>query len=229
MISVAEYRINKIAIIDDKKEARDSMAEIVSDANFSYEIINKKIDSVDKLFETIGKTSQAAVLDHHLNIANYANFTGAQAVSELFKKKFPALLVTAYSQSEIDQIRLYRKNIPVIISSNEFDSSDIEPGLTKCINELKDKYNKDRKGYKSLFRIENLDEKRRVAFIIIPSWDSQETIRLPFEVFAKKNLEIGERFYATINLGAEKQEDLFIDSIYLANKPTGKYANFIRD
>lgn len=229
MALLLEFNIEKIAIIDDKKDARYSMAEIVSDANFSYEIVDEKIESFVHLFSKIEKSTQAAILDHHLNIANYANFTGAYAVSELFKRKFPALLVTAYSQSDIDQIRLFRKNIPVIISSNEFDCSDVEPGLIKCINELKDIYNKDRKGYKSLFRIENIDEKRKYAFIIIPAWDSKETIRLPFEFFNNRPVKIGDRFYARINIGTEKQEEIYIDNIEFLEKPKGDYAGLIRN
>ena len=223
------YKIENIAIIDDKPLARESMSDIISDADFKPYIVDKKLNSVDELFIVLTKTSQAAIFDHHLSIANYANFNGAEAVSSLYIKKIPALLVTAYSKSDIDSIRLYRRQIPLIYNSRDFISENIENGIRVCIEEFKENYSADRKSWKTLFRIEDLDTQREFAFIIIPSWDSKQTIRLPFEIFGnlKDYINIGERFYAQVNIGAEKQEDLFFTDIELPKKPKGKYADFI--
>ena len=111
-------QIKRVAVIDDKPEARDTMAESITDAQLQPIVFGKgQIGSLADLISRLLKESDAAIFDYHLSPGNYANFSGAEAVSELYAKKFPAILVTAWSDADIDSIRPYRRHIPVLFRS----------------------------------------------------------------------------------------------------------------
>jgi CheY-like chemotaxis protein len=230
MFTYRDYNVRSIAIVDDQAKARDSMSEIVTDAELTPYIIDKRINSINDIVELIPYKAQALILDYNLGVSNYASFNGAEAVSELYKKRIPALLVTNYSESEVDHFRIYRNNIPVIYNSGDFNPENIQEGVEFFLDEINEQYSKSRKAYKTLFRIVELDKDRKFAFVVIPSWDPLRTVRVPYEIFGtlQSNIALEERFFAQINIGAENHDELYFTKIQSAEKPTGDYAKLIR-
>jgi hypothetical protein len=204
-------KIRKIAVIDDDKEAREAMAEIVTDA-------------IGKL----NKEADAAIFDHRLTPRNYAAFQGAEAVAALYDVHFPALLVTAWSIEDIDNIRPYRRKIPVMIRSGGLESKIIRDSILKCLNEFRDNYTKERIPHRVLLRVEDVDT--QFAYIIIPSWDPRNGLKLPKKIFPWKfgQVKSGIRLFAEVNIGALKNEDLYFDKFEIAEKPGNSYASLIR-
>ena len=220
--------IRKVAVIDDKREACEAMAEAVEDANLEPVPYQDRLESIKNFIPRVIKETDAAIFDHYLKPGNYANFNGAEAVSRLYKKKFPALLVTTYSKADIDNIRPFRRNIPVLISGGYADSETIKEGIKKCLNEFSNKYSKDRKAWRTLIRIERIDKKREIAFAIIPAWNPDEFVRIPLKLIPGKLLIDKPifRLIAHVNIGAKNHEDLYFENFELADKPRGKYAKF---
>lgn len=230
MFSYGTYEINSIAVIDDQPTARESMSDIVKDANLNPFLVENRLESVNEIIKLYPDHAQGLILDYNLGVSNYAPFNGALAVSELYQKRIPALLVTNYSESEVDHFRVYRKNIPVIYNSGDFNPENIEEGIKIFIDEINDRYSLKRKPYRTLFRVVDLDPTKEFAFVIIPSWDPLKNVRVPYEVFGelKFKLETDQRYFAEINIGAKSHDELYFSKITIAEKPSGDYADFIR-
>jgi hypothetical protein len=210
--------IKRIAVIDDDKAARKTMAEIVTDAHFQPIIHEDQLDSLSDLFSKLNKEADAAIFDHRLTPRNYAAFHGAEAVAELYEKHFPALLITAWSIEDIDNIRPYRRKIPVMIKSREFVADLIESSLVKCLEEFKNKYTRERSPHRVLIRVEDINT--QFIYVVIPSWDSQNGLKLPKNILTSKfgKIQPGTRLFAEVNIGALNNEELYLDNFEIADK-----------
>lgn len=219
--------IRKVAVIDDKPAACEAMAEVVEDANLEPVTYQDRLESIRKFIPRIMKETDAAIFDHYLKPGNYANFNGAEAVFRLYKKKFPALLVTTYLKADIDNIRPFRRNIPVLIRGGFASSETIKEGIKKCFEEFSNKYSKDRKAWRTLIRFEGIDKKRDIAFAYIPAWNPDEVVRIPLKLIPKDLITKPIfRLIAYVNIGAKNHEDLYFENFDIADKPRGKYAKF---
>jgi hypothetical protein len=114
-------RIQKVAVIDDDEQARFAMAEHIKDAELEPVIQKPCLNSIDELIRKLKAGADAAICDHRLKPRNYAAFQGAEAVAALYEISFPAILITAWSTEDIDNIRPYRRKIPVLIRSSELE------------------------------------------------------------------------------------------------------------
>lgn len=221
--------IRRVAVIDDKPEACEAMADAIEDANLEPVPYQDRLESILKFIPRLMKETDAAIFDHYLKPGNYANFNGAEAVFRLYKKKFPALLVTTYSKADIDNIRPFRRNIPVLIPGGYASSETIKEGIKKCFEEFSNKYSKDRKAWRTLIRFEGIDKKEGIAFAIIPAWNPDLVVRIPLKLIPKE-LILNEpvfRLFAYVNIGAKYDEDLYFEKFEIANKPRGKYAKLL--
>jgi hypothetical protein len=137
-------------------------------------------------------------------------------------------LVTTYSKADIDNIRLFRRNIPVLIPGGYASSETIKEGIKKCFDEFSNKYSKDRKAWRTLVRFEGIDKKEGIAFAIIPAWDTDLVVRIPLKLIPGKLLidKLIFRLIAHVNIGAKNHEDLYFENFDIADKPRGKYAKF---
>lgn len=230
MLTINNKTITKIAIIDDKDDARDAMADSVEDAEFEPILDIKELKSIDKNIKEIRNKADAAIFDYYLRTGNFANFNGAEVVSRLYTLQFPALLVTIFSRVETDEIRLFRRNIPVLIPGLKVESDIIIEGIKKCMYEFINVYSEDRKAYRTLIRIEKIDKNKKIAFAVIPAWNPNLVVSIPLQLIPA-NLIRGKpiiRLFADINIAAEKYEDLFFENFTIAEKPKGEYANLLR-
>lgn len=221
-------RIHRVAVIDDDKQARDAMAESVVDANLQPVIQQESLNSLADLIGKLKSDADAAICDHRLKPRNYAAFQGAEAVAELYRIHFPALLITAWSREDIDNIRPYRREIPVMVRSGELEPRVIIEGITQCLNEFENTYVKERQPRRVLLRIEDVDPS--FIYIIVPSWDSNTGLRLPRSIIPTHlgDIKLGMRLFSEVNIGASKNEDLYFDRFEIAEEPGNSYADLIR-
>ena len=225
---VLPSKIERVAVIDDNAQAREAMAESIVDANLRPIIQQSRLNSLIEIINKLKSDADAAVFDHRLKPGNYAAFQGSEAVAALYNIHFPALLITAYSQEDIDNIRPHRRNIPVMIKSGALEPRIIREGIMQCLNEFENIYVKERKPRRVLLRIDEVDPS--FVFIIIPSWDSNTGLRLHRGIFPRHLGEIkpGMRLFAEVNIGASKNEDLYFDRFEIAEEPDNSYADLIR-
>jgi len=192
------------------------------------------LNSIDECLATVTTKADAAILEHHLKSGNYANFTGAEAVARLCRQYFPSLLVTAWANADIDNIRPFRRHIPVLISSPDVNPETITLGLKQCLNEFEKQYAPDRRPWRTLVRIEevNRNTEKPMVYAVVPGWDPDEVVRFPLVIFPQEQQQTvvpGTRFFAKVNIGAAHPDELYFEEFELIEKPRGRYAKFLRN
>lgn len=211
-MQVANTTIQSIAVLDDDPSSRRA-------AKFSIEELGVKaileagpyndFRAVDEMT----KAADAAICDHHLRKNSYAVFDGAAAVAFCYQKRFPALLSTNWEGPQILGIRQFRRQIPVLLRPADIEPASITHGFEKCIREFQGSFDPDRKPWRTLVRIEDVDADVSQLYVIVPAWNPDQPIHLsyvsvPPEV---RSATVGSRFHAQVNLGSERPEDLYLD------------------
>jgi len=214
-VILAGKKITTVGIIEDDDSNRDSLAEIVADANFRPVPRDEPLPSLADFAATAARTTDAFIFDHHLKQSQYAPFDGAEAVAALYKKR-PSLLCTQWSKADIDTIRLHRRRIPVLIPTDDMNPERITQGIEVCIKEFKDEFLPSREPVRTIVRIEDVDSKQNppTVYGILPSWNPRQVVRFPIDVIdekLRKYVRADERFFVHVNLGAEDEAELYLD------------------
>ena len=214
-LTLAENRIEAVSIIDDDTTVRESLSDPILDLNLEPVLEAGPLADIEGQTRRIIQVSQAALCDHHLKKKAYSHYNGAQLVARLYESQFPAVLCTNWDVASIDEIRPYRRFIPSLIRPSG-DPELLRRAIELCLREFKGEFATVRKPWRALVRVTEIDNERSdgYVFVTIPSW-SAEVIRLDrsrLPVFIQADLAEGKRFHAQVNLGAEKSEDVFLDS-----------------
>lgn len=215
-VSIAGQEISILKIIEDDENVRDSLAETVKDVNISPDKIEGPLGTLDEFLCSQANNTDAFIFDHQLKQSGYALFNGAQAVAKLYKR-LPSMLCTAWTNADIDSIRLYRRYIPSLIHSDDINPDVIAKSLEVCINEFKENYLPSREPIKTRIRIETVDKDQGsgIVYAVIPSWNPKEVIRFPLSMVPQNirgSVNAGVRLWAQVNLGAENHTELFLDA-----------------
>lgn len=204
----------KVAIVDDNDDSRETLRDELEDYHYVPEPLQGPFDTLDSLVNTVRAKADVAICDHHL-FSNYAGFYGAEAVARLYESRLPAVLVTAWSKANLQEIRPFRRHIPVLLTPEQAEIERIAQGWDVCRNEFKGHFLPSRRPWQTLVQIE--DVHGQDVFVTVPGWRSDEVIRLPREAI-KKELEPyvkpGGRLFAMVNKGAEQQADLFFEDFH---------------
>jgi CheY-like chemotaxis protein len=209
-------KIKRVGVVDDNADIRETLSEELVDADFEPHIFPGPYDDVQQLCQALVQNTDATVCDHHLSPHRLASFTGAELVSCCNVKKRPSVLTTTYSKADADQIRLYLRHIPVRLTQDQTNPDTIRRGWEWCLNEFNGKYRQERKPWRTLVRIADIDDgtSNTVLYVIVPAWSSVEVIRIlkrHLPVLLQEKAQVGFRFHANVNLGTENQEDMYFD------------------
>jgi len=204
-----------IGIVDDDSSEADVYKYQIEDSGLTPVLFGSGFASLDDL---IGKVTSArvgaVVCDHRLRVRDYAPFNGAEAVASLFDRGIPAVLISRYTRIDVDKdIRPYRRKIPVLLSKDEVDSESLVVALAKCKSELDGAVPTSRRPRRTLVRIDEVSQDLAVAFV--PAWNPNEAIRFPRLIIPDRyqsTLKSDDRFFASVNVDAEKADDLFFDN-----------------
>ncbi len=209
--------ISSVAVLDDNEDSRETMSDELRHASFTPAPIGRHDADKESLIDTITGAANAAVCDHHL--LGYAPCSGAEAVSGLYEVEFPAVLVTAYFKADIDQIRPFRRGIPTLLTPDEAseDPDSIVRGFELCIREFREDFSPTRRPWRTMLRVDDVEEFHGVpmVYIVLPGWNSSEVIRFPRSMIPEELhsfVQPGERFFATVNKGAEDQLELYFEN-----------------
>ena len=228
--------VERIKIVDDNEDQRESLRDALEDVGYEATVVQGQFTSPEQLAAAIMDDADAAICDHDLRPSNFASFLGAEVVAELYKRQFPVLLVTAYTKSDIDTIRPYRRFIPVLLTPDEvnhgIDEGLIAEGFQICREEFGGIFRPSRKPHRTLMRILRTDLKQspKSIEVVLSSWTSDEAIRLPLEMLPEElhqYANIGERFYAMVNVGADTQEELFFEYFEYRGPGEGVKGDFV--
>ena len=209
--------IERVQIVDDDPMVRAAYKYPVEELQLEPILAEGPLPVLDQFITDTLRGADAAILDHQLRARNYANFNGAESVARLYQEGFPAVLCTTWADAKIDEMRRFRRFIPVILRPDELEPDSLVHGFERCIEEFNGRYRPSRKPWRSLIRVEDVDddEWRGFLFVVIPGWDPNEVIRLrrndvPGDI--RERIEAGaRRFHAHVNIGAETHEELFFE------------------
>jgi hypothetical protein len=191
---------------------RDSLGYPIEDANMTPYYQQASVADLGVYLENSKGKFDAIVSDHHLKkAANYFPVNGAEFISTCYDRFIPSILVTKYEDPSILEIRGFRDKIPVVLNPEDYSAESLIKGLEKVINEFNGVMVPERKSWRTLIRIDDLNEHN--VFVIIPSWNSQEVIALngnciPDDI--RKNLLPDMRLFARVNIGTENSNELYI-------------------
>ena len=208
---IADKLIDRLWIIDDDEGARSSYVEEFYDSDFEALPKDDRVEDVSSFLRQSLKASDAVISDHQLKKKkNYFPINGAEVISMCYDMKIPSVLVTKYDQAQMAEIRKFRKNIPVILNPSFFAEDTVYHSLEVCINEFKGKIRADRKLWRTLVRIDSIEDSH--IYIIIPGWDTSEAIAIGNEELPKHIkpiIEVDKRMHIQINIGCESVNDLY--------------------
>ena len=215
-LQIAGRNINNVLIVDDDARVRDVYTYPVEDLNLHPVLQEDRISDLNDFIErTVTNGVDAAICDYQLKATDYSRFNGAELVSAWYENRFPAILCTKWDGVKIDEIRRYRKNIPIMLNPEELDTETIFSGFNACIQEFMGEFEDHRKAYRTLVRVEDIDAEgapHRRIYVVVPAWNHNEVISLflnDIPSHLRERIKPETRLHARVNIGNENDRDLY--------------------
>jgi CheY-like chemotaxis protein len=205
LLTMNDKPLKRVAVVNDTATNRDEMAESLSEIGLEPIIQTFRLGSIEECIATVTTQAEAAILEHHFKSGHYANFMGAEAVAQLYRQQFPSLLVTAWAEADRDNIHPFRRHIPVLIRSSQVEPETIMGGFEQCLNEFKNSYSTERKPWRTLVRIEEVNRDLEKVYAMVPAWNPRQVVKFPLSLFPinlQPSVEPGARFLSKVNIGA---------------------------
>lgn len=216
--------LERVAVIDDQPDAADSTSIELEDAGYSPVVLADGFQDVGALVDAVKSVASAAVCDHRLTVTGYAPFEGAQAVAALIEAGIPALLVTTYAMDFEVSIRAMRGRLPVVLNRSELgDPELIKQAFHSCTEEMAGRPPAWRRLRRTIISIDMVttEEGEQVADALVPAWDPNRAVRFPVKLMgaAAEGIAKGNAYFAMVNIGALRGEDLVLADFSLAPDP----------
>jgi hypothetical protein len=225
-LTLIDREINKILIIDDDNDSRETYGDTVQEIdNIETILQNERVENLESFLLTIGN-HDAVVSDHHLKkSSSYFPINGANLVFKCYEKHIPSVLVTKYEMASYHEIRPFKRNIPVVLTPEQFTPDTLIKALEECINEFKGILSQNRKTWKTLIRFDDVikDEANNkiMAMAILPSWNRNLVIKLNMMELPAEIQDIAEpdlRLYAHVNIDTEDPYELYFQNWEIIKK-----------
>jgi CheY-like chemotaxis protein len=215
---------DRVAVIDDQPDGAESTSIKLEDAGYSPVILPGGFHHVGELVDAVRSIATAAVCDHRLSVTGYAPFEGAEAVAALVEAQVPALLVTTYAMDFEVSIRAIRDRLPVVLNRSDLGDPDLlKQAFYACAEEIAGRPPSTRRLRRTLISLDKItsEEGKTVADAIIPAWNPSLAVRFPVSLMgdvAEAAAE-GKAFFAMVNTGARRSEDLVLKNFSIAPDP----------
>jgi len=214
MFRINGEAIKQISIVADDSDTREAYGNSVEELDVIPVLQNGPLPQIDQFLKKLTNTSQALLCDYHLRKKNYAGFDGDELVVHCYKKQFPAVLYTTYTDFDSTLMRSRRRYIPALLKPNDAEPHAIAKGIENCVNEFKGNFLPSRRPWRTLVRIEEVNPKDKYFYVVISGWDPHKKIRLYFDDLPKKMHDLikpEKRLHAEVNVGTEIDEDIYFD------------------
>lgn len=229
-LTLLDKSIERVCLIDDDEDVRQGYAMSVEDMDIAVADEEGPIHDLGSLLATMNQGHDAVICDFNLKVKNYSSINGDEIVSGLYKNHIPAVLCTRNEPHLHEAIRRKRRYIPVVLSPKKVTHEAIIHAFQTCIEEFQGVFAPPRKPWRTMIRIEGgeptSDGLLRVN-AVIPEWDPSTLLNFEWIIganealqLAKKSIESGDilRMYVTVNVGADAQDDLFVEDWSLKRK-----------
>jgi hypothetical protein len=222
-----------VAIVNDDERDREVWSYQVAEAGYEPYIVlrpgNRPFQSIEEMAHEVEQHAAFAVFDHRLSPKGLAQFTGAEMIAELYDRhRVAPLLVTTWEKQDADTtIRLHRKKVPVLLAAQDFDDDPEiirECFMASAREVLEGHVSLERRGWRTAVQIEGRDTESRIKVVdaLIPGWNPEAKVTFPLDLIRaelRDFAEPGQVFFALVNTGAERDEDLFFSDFELAHEP----------
>ena len=213
MITIQDRQIERALIVNDEPDAREAYEYVVEDMGVSpYQVVDGLHDSMSPLLSKL-QSADVVLCDFHLKKRDYAPYNGDQVLANCFQADIPGVLCTSFAEPWIRRDCL--RYIPGIVRTGNLQPADLIGALKRCVRELDGEFAPDRRPWRTLVRVDDIDHNRHCFYAVVPAWDVRTKVRiyndnLPASIRAL--LEPDRRLHALVNTGADSSRDLFFDS-----------------
>ncbi|MGS0971546.1 hypothetical protein ACVCIH_30635 [Burkholderia glumae] len=208
-------------LIDDDEAVRQMYRYPVEDLDLIPQEVDGPIRQVDDFLESLSRRHDAVVCDYHLTVKNYSPVDGDVIVAKLYRRNMPAILCSRYA-AVAEKVRARRRFIPVILEPQQLSDESVRDGFAVCVREFGGSFSRERRPWRTLIRIERCSQVNNEILslgVVVPGWNPHTVIscdvsRSENEIFSaiESTLNRGDFFrgYARVNLGCEREQDLYI-------------------
>ena len=213
--------MHTVAIVDDDPENVEALKFCLETAGSKIIAFTDNFQNMNSLLEEIMRRANGVLCDNRLNYRTTANFTGAEAVANWFDLKFPAILVSEFTDQDINTtIRSFRRKIPFVIPQDHIDIQKIITGFAICKQEIANQPPPFRKPIRAIVQVVKFTNNSVETYV--PQWNPHRVVTFPRSLLGKyknKDLTRGTLFIADVNIGANNSDELFFENFELAPEP----------
>lgn len=223
-LNIQDKNINKVRLIDDDHGVRQSYKFQVEELDIDTEEVFGPISDMSSLLRTVDPDSDAVICDFNLKVKNYSSINGDEIVSGLYQRNVPVVLCTRADHLP-EPIRRRRRYIPVVLAPANLSPDSLVNAFEICIDEFKGRFSSFRKPWRTMIRIEGGDVLEGLGLLrvnaVIPEFDPSTLINFEWDMSdnealrkVREGIEHGDivRIYATVNVGADGTDDLFVEN-----------------
>ena len=223
-LSLIDRNIDRVRLIDDNPDVRGLYRYAVEDMDLNPDEIDGPLGDLPNFLKSFDHSRDAVISDFHLKSSNYSSFNGDELVMQLYKQHLPVVMCTRYADVLPEQVRARRRYIPVILKSDEINSDSLSHGFDLCAKEFAGIYLPSRRPWQAVVRVEGVERLAGNILrlnIVIPGWDLHTALSFDIPTTESNgalnylaNLNQHDEaisLFASVNLGAEKADDVYID------------------
>jgi CheY-like chemotaxis protein len=227
----------RVAIFEDNPRNRERLSDMVRRCGAIALPVNGPAPALNGL-KAFLKTQQAdlVVCDHHLSQKDdYAPFLGAEAVAKCYELGIAAILVTAFENTDAESsLRVFRRRIPALIRSpDNFDRTHVEAALLQAEKEVHENNpSRERVPHRAVMTVQRIEQhaSTKIVKVMMAQWNAGLEVGFPLELVPtafQSHVKPGKLLIAEVNIGAERQEDLFFDKFELPDAKILKKAETV--
>lgn len=212
-----------IAIYDDNREEALSLEIELGDLGVGgVVVLPAEHRDLEAALQAVRDHANAAVCDHVLRIHADAEFSGAEMIEGLVAADTPGVLVTAFAADVGMDIRPHLPSIPAFIRRSQLseDPLIVLEELNNCRVEMLHGRPAHREAFRTPIYIERIAtiNGEHALDARIGSWQLDEVIQFPARMLGEHWADspdeaVGQIFFAHVNLGARKPEELFLEQL----------------
>lgn len=213
---------SKVTVVDDDELVLEDLMDGLRDCDFEPMTLKDQYgNELDRMVREIQEQgSDFVICDHRLQPGGLASFYGLDVVQRLLQANRPAMLLTMYQQTDRTRMALReaRHLVPVIASRDDFEPEGVARYAEICIRELKKDPVEERRKHRTLIRVDwaDPDNGNETIDVVISGWSPDHAISVPSGCIHPDilpHIRAGQYLMGDINIGAEREDDLFFTAI----------------
>lgn len=209
---LAERKIERIHIVDDDPDARQGYCYSIEDLDVEPVMHDREIPNIEDFLAGIDVCTEAVLSDYHLRKHRYSRFDGDELVAACYQAGVTSMLCTTFTDINDSLSRANLRYIPAMLKTSSPEPEEVIGALECCATELAGVFHPARKAWRTQVKVVEIDDDDTYFYVVVHAWGPNKKIKLyrehvPHEV--NSVLAPGQYFYAKVNTGAERYEDLY--------------------